>query len=668
MPKPDSHKITQDHLSRRACVYIRQSSLHQVQQHKESGVRQYDLRRRALALGWAEDQIDIIDEDQGKSGATSAQRTGFRDLRARVGAPKVGMVLSLEVSRLCRDNAEWYQLLKIAAIAGTLILDDQGIYDVSSLNDWMLLGLKGQLSEYELRGIRERMVGGQRSKALRGELKLALPIGLVYNDEDKVVLDPDRSIVEVIELVFTTFRRLGSVRQVTRWFRRQGIRLPSRPPAAGGKVHWGVPNQNQLQRIFHNPRYAGCYAYGRTSTRTRPDGTVRHLTLPVNKWLVCIPDAHAGYIDWEEYPHNRQTMYANSTSFQRGAERLPSPRKGAALLQSRINCGLCGHRMRVSYTYPGSKDSKWYYMCKETVIRRGTRTCQSMRGDVLDAAVGSFVVAAVNRENLALSLMVRKQLRRDFETADRQRANRIEDLRHQADLARRRYMEVDPSNRLVSATLEAEWEARLKAHGEAVRERQQYAKAHRSMSDAALDERILALASDFGKVWKAAGTTSEDRKRLLGLLIEDVTVTRNGYQVEVGLRLRGGNTHELSPVELHQPRAQLIRRDASEEALTELEGLLEAGYDDNHAAEELNQRGYRDSLDGQFNAKRIRRIRLRSNMLGGIQRQRDKMRAKGFKTAKELGAELGIHAAAIERMARQGRGIDHHRIPTRRHT
>ena len=461
MSKSSTHKITADHLNRRACLYVRQSSLHQVQTNKESQYRQYDLRRRAIALGWPEDRIDIIDEDQGKSGATSANRTGFRDLRARVGAAEVGIVLSLEVSRICRDNADWHQLLRIAAIAKTLILDEHGVYDVSDINDWMLLGLKGQLSEYELRGIRERMVGGQRSKALRGELKLLLPIGLVYTNADRIVMDPDQSITEAIDLVFNTFRRLGSAMKATKWFRRQGIRLPSRPRTGKGKVHWGVPNNSQIQKILHNPRYAGCYAYGRTSTRKRPDGSVQHTKLPMDQWLVCIPDAHVGYIDWDQYLRNQEIMRTNGASFLRGAARHPSPRKGAALLQSRIICGLCGHRMCVSYHYTDRKDAHWYYLCKQNLVRRGTRTCQSMRGDVLDAAVSSFIVAAVNRQNLALSLMVREQLQNDFAAADRQRINHIEDLRHQADLARRRYMEVDPSNRLVSVTLEAEWEARL---------------------------------------------------------------------------------------------------------------------------------------------------------------------------------------------------------------
>ncbi|MXZ18687.1 MAG: recombinase family protein [Rhodothermaceae bacterium] len=437
--------------------------------NKESQYRQYDLRLRALALGWPEDRIDIIDEDQGKSGASTAQRTGFQDLRARVGAAEVGIILSLEVSRLCRNNAEWHQLLRIAEVSDTLILDEHGIYDARDLNDWMGMGIKGQLSEYELRNIRARMIGGQRSKARRGELKLPLPIGLVYTATDQVILDPDQSIREAIELVFRTFRRLQSAMQVTKWFRRKGIRLPSRPRTGSRALCWSVPTYSQIQRILRNPRYAGCYAYGRTKCRQRADGSMQFAKLPMDQWMVCIPEAHPGYIFWEEYQQNRKTLQANAASFLQG-DRVPSPRKGTALLHSRIICGISGHRMQVSYTSRKDRplEPKWYYLCKENRVRRGTCTCQSMRGDVLDAAVGTFVVAAVNRENLALSLMVREQVRTDFEVADRQRKHHIEALRHQVELARRRFMELDPSNRLVASTLEADWEAQLKLHEAAV--------------------------------------------------------------------------------------------------------------------------------------------------------------------------------------------------------
>ena len=663
-------KITATHLSRRACLYIRQSSLHQVETNKESQFRQYDLRRRALALGWPDERIDIIDEDQGKSGASTALRTGFQDLRARVGAGEVGIILSLEVSRLCRDNAEWHQLLRIAAISNTLILDEYGIYDASDLNDWMLLGIKGQLSEFELRGIRERMVGGQRSKAMRGELKLHVPIGLVYTSTDEVVLDSDQSIVEAVDLVFSTFRRLKSIMQVTKWFRKQGIHLPSRPRLGDPEICWSVPTNSQIQRMLHNPRYGGCYAYGRNKIEQHANGSMKYSRVPMDQWMVCIPDAHPGYISWEEYLQNQDIIRANAASFLRGAERVPSPRKGVALLQSRIICGICGHRMSVSYNrdkrYPHGPN--WYYRCKENVVRRGTHTCQSMRGDELDTAVGNFIVAAVNQENLALSLMVREQLRTDFETADRQRMNHIQALRHKVDLARRRFMEVDPSNRLVAATLEAEWEAQLTCHEKAVREREAIANAQESMPDAELDKRILNLSRDFGKVWNATETTNEDRKRLLGLLVEDITLTRNGYEVEVGLRLRAGRIHRLDPVALPRPRAVMIRRDASTKILAELEMLLEAGYSDHMAAKELNRRGHYDSRGDRFTRCSICMIRNRYDMDGGLRRKRNQLREQGCISGVELAAELGVPHSNLYRHLPNNQRVEVYEIPSTKRT
>ena len=662
-----SHKITPDHLSRRACLYIRQSSLHQVQHNRESQLRQRQLYDRAIGLGWSEDQIDIIDEDQGKSGATSAQRTGFQDLRARVGAGEVGILLCLEVSRLCRDNAEWHQLLRMAAIANTLILDEYGIYDAEDSNDWLLLGIKGQLSEFELRGIRARMIGGQRSKARRGALKIPLPTGLVYTETDEVVKDPDRSIQEAIALVFSTFRRLGSAMQVTKWFIKQEIQLPVRGCGqASAAIYWGLPTHSHIRRILHNPRYAGCYAYGRNATKTHPDGTSTVKVLPMDQWLVCLPEAHEGYIDWEEYLQNQETLRRNAASFLRGAARTPSPRKGVALLQSRILCGLCGHRMQV--TYGDSGGTIWYYLCREEVVRRGKRTCQSMRGDVLDTAVGHFIVAAVNRENLALSLIIREQLRTDFEAGDRQRQNRIKDLLHQEDQARRRYMEVDPSNRLVAATLEGKWEDSLRAYHDAVQEREKYVQQQQCIPDAELDARILELANDFGTVWQAEQTTNEDRKRLLGLLIEDITLLRNGYQVTVQLRLRGGRTHELPPVDLPLPRATVVRRDATPEVLTELETLLEAGYPDGVAAQELNQRGHRDSRGDEFTRRCIQNLRNRYNMKNGIWRQREQLRKQGYKLGRELADELCISYATLQNRARYDPRIKIHRIHVAKQT
>ena len=284
-----SFKVAEHHRRREACIYIRQSSQKQVINHTESTRRQYDLRKRANALGWPDECIRTIDDDQGLSGEHSDNRRGFCDLMDRVVAGKVGIVLSLEVSRLCRNAADWQRLIQMAAYSDTLILDEDGLYDPNVGNDRLLLGFKGALSEYEMQSIRARLLGGQRSKARRGELKLRLPLGLVYNARDEVVFDPDGAIVEAISQVFATFRRTGSAMQTLKWYRQNAVRLPTRPYALKGEVVWAVPLHSHILAIIRNPRYAGCFVYGRTQTRKLPDGKTKLRYLPIEDWQVCIP-------------------------------------------------------------------------------------------------------------------------------------------------------------------------------------------------------------------------------------------------------------------------------------------------------------------------------------------------------------------------------------------
>ena len=347
MSEAATRKIKPHHLKREACLYVRQSSLRQVAENTESGRRQYGLSRRAMALGWPAERIRVIDDDQGKSAAHSENRTGFRDLMARIAASEVGILLGLEVSRLARDNADWHQLLRVAGIADTLILDETGIYDPNDSNDKLLLGFKGSFSEFELQGIKARLIGGQRSAAARGALKVPLPIGLSYDNADKVVFDPDRSIVDAIRGVFDAFRRRGSAMAVVKWMHRENIPLPSRPRngPCRGELRWALPSFAQVRRILRNPRYAGAFVYGRTRMEHQGDGTQRVAIVPMEAWEVCIPGTHVGFIDWDEYRRNRATLASNATAFAPSASRTAAPREGAALLQSRVICGQCGRRM-----------------------------------------------------------------------------------------------------------------------------------------------------------------------------------------------------------------------------------------------------------------------------------------------------------------------------------
>ena len=654
MSEAEARKVATHHLEREACLYVRQSSLRQVMQNTESTRRQYGLSQRATALGWPAERIRVIDEDQGKSGAYSGNRSGFRDLMGSIAAGDVGIVLGLEVSRLARDNADWHQLLRIAGITNTLILDETGIYDPNDGNDKLLLGVKGTLSEFELQGIKARLVGGQRSAAARGALKMRLPVGLAYNDRDEVVFDPDRSVVDAIRLVFDSFRRMGSAMAVVKWMHRENIELPARPRSgpANGELSWALPRVAQIARIVGNPRYAGAFVYGRTHVQRRADGTARCRIVPMEDWHVCIPDAHEGFIDWEEYLRNRAIMTGNATAFLPSPSRTAAPREGAALLQSRVICGHCGRRMGMQYNRAlphRNRPARYFYVCNEELARHGRKTCQTMRGDLVDAEISRFVIDALNRKNIDLALAVQEQVAMEFAEADAQRARRIEAIRYEADLARRRFFEVDPANRLVAASLEADWNERLRELEEACREREARGAARDTELSERHAERIRELAWDFEQVWNAAQTGNADRKRLLGLLIEDATLTRDGSEVTIGLRMRGGRSLTLETLQLPRPMAEIRKTPA--ETVSAVDRLLET-HGDEGTARELNAMGRRNWKGQLYTAAHVGRIRRAYGLPNYLERATKRLRDQGFSTAAELAAQLDFNERVVRRLGR----------------
>ena len=664
MSEAQERKVAEHHLEREACLYVRQSSLRQVVHNTESTRRQYGLSQRAMALGWPAERIRVIDEDQGKSGAYSGNRNGFRDLMARVAAGEVGIVLGLEVSRLARDNADWHQLLRIAGITNTLILDETGVYDPNYGNDRLLLGVKGTLSEFELQGIKARMVGGQRSAAARGALKLRLPVGLAYNDRDEVAFDPDRSVVDAVQLVFDGFRRMGSAKAVMKWMHHENIELPARPRSgpAYGELLWALPRHAQICRILRNPRYAGAYVYGRRHVERRADGTESIHIMPVEDWQVCIPDAHVGFIDWDEYLRNRAALKGNRAAYLGPDWRAPVPREGAALLQSRVICGRCGRRMGMKYNRAlphRNRPARYFYVCDEEQARYGRKTCQSMRGDLVDAGISRFVIDAMNRRNIDLALAVHEQVTAEFTEADAQRARRIEAMRYEADLARRRFYEVDPANRLVAASLEADWNERLRDLEAACREREVRAAARDAELSERQAERVRELARDFKQVWNAPGTGNADRKRLLGFLIEDATLTRDGCEVTVGLRMRGGSSLTLEPVQLPKPMAQI--RKTRPETVAELDRLLET-HGDEGAARELNALGHRNWRGDPYTDKHVGRVRRAYGLDPHLERQIKRFREQGFGTAAEVAAQLGFTAITVRRLGSSNRNTRIERV------
>ena len=396
MPTDLAMKVGAEHLRRDAFLYVRQSSLRQVFENTESTKRQYALRDRAVALGWPIERIHVIDSDLGLSGAQAQGRDGFQHLVTEVAMGHAGIVLGLEVSRLARNNADWHRLLELAALSHTLICDEDGVYDPAHFNDRLLLGLKGTMSEAELHVLKSRLQGGILNKARRGELEIALPVGLVYGPDGRVCLDPDRQIQDTVRLVFDTFRETGSACAVVRRMRAQHILFPRRIARGIGKgeVLWGELDHSRVLEVLHNPRYAGAFVYGRRRTSYNADLKQVQVQLKRENWQVLIRDAHPGYISWDEFERNELTLQRNAVGFSTNL-RGGAPREGIALLQGRVLCGRCGSRMRVRYDAREGRQRP-YYCCNEGTVRRAeSRNCQWVQGTEIDAAISALLLQTV---------------------------------------------------------------------------------------------------------------------------------------------------------------------------------------------------------------------------------------------------------------------------------
>jgi DNA invertase Pin-like site-specific DNA recombinase len=437
----ESRKVQSHHLGRDAYLYIRQSSMKQVMENVESTKRQYALRARATALGWPDERIVVIDSDQGESGASATWREGFRRLVTDVGLGRAGIVMGLEVSRLARNNADWHRLLEICALANTLILDEDGVYDPTDFNDRLLLGLKGAMSEAELHVLKARLRGGILNKVRRGEYRCLLPTGFVYDESGAVVLDPDAQVRETIAHFFETFIRVGSAHQTVKAFHEEGIRFPSRLRRPGAGVVFRPLTASVAMRILYNPRYAGTYAYGRRVYKRTVDGKRKAQKRASDEWLARIPNAHAGYITGDRYHENLKLLEANGHGYD--VARAAPPREGAALLQGRAICGRCGQYMRVRYREARGRLESWY-VCDLANDSEAKPTCQSLAGTPIDEAVGRLVAEKMTPAAVELALEIRREIEARFEEADQLRSRAIERAQVDADLAQRRFMMVDP--------------------------------------------------------------------------------------------------------------------------------------------------------------------------------------------------------------------------------
>jgi DNA invertase Pin-like site-specific DNA recombinase len=642
--------VTAAHLARTAYLYVRQSTLRQVINNTESTTRQYALRQRAIALGWPGDQIVTIDRDQGHSGASAADREGFQHLVAEVGMGRAGIVLGLEVSRLARNNADWHRLLEICALTGTLICDEDGLYDPANFNDRLLLGLKGTMSEAELHFIRARLRGGQLSKARRGELPMPLPVGLVTDPTGNVVLDPDAAVQHAIRHLFATFARTGSARAVVQAFNTQGLLFPARVRFGPhkGELAWMPLKHWRVLRTLHNPRYAGAFVYGRRRERKGPDGKTFHETLPRDQWTALIPDAHAGYISWDQFEHNQTALAANAQAY--GTDRTAGPaREGPALLQGLAICGRCGRRMTVRYHQRRGVQVP-DYQCVGESIQAGAPRCLTVPGAGVDAAIGELLLDTVTPLALEVALTVQAELEARADEADALRRSHVERARHRAELARRRYLAVDPDNRLVADSLEADWNDALRQHQAAQDDYERNAAAAAVLSDEH-KARIRALASDFPALWSDPNTPQRERKRMARLLIDDVTLAKTADEIHLHVRFRGGQTTSLTtPI----PPTGWKARQTDPATLAALDRLLDT-HTDAQAAEALNRDGHRSGTSQAFTPSIVLHLR-RCN---GLPSHLERLRARGLLTIPELAERLGVHPSTIKAWRRAGLLVSH---------
>jgi DNA invertase Pin-like site-specific DNA recombinase len=647
----ESVKVQAHHLERGAYLYIRQSSMRQVIENIESTKRQYALRQRAVALGWPDDKIIVIDCDQGESGASASWREGFQRLVTDVGMGRAGIVMGLEVSRLARNNADWHRLLEICALADTLILDEDGVYDPSHFNDRLLLGLKGTMSEAELHVLKARLRGGILNKVRRGEYRCVLPTGFVYNEAGDVVLDPDSQVRETIAYFFETFSRVGSAHQTVKAFRDEGLTFPSRFRNSDTTVFRPLTASTAM-RTLTNPRYAGAYAYGRRRYRRAANGKKMHRKRDVGDWLACIPNAHPGYISWDRYQENLALLKANGRGYE--IARASPPREGAALLQGRAVCGRCGRHFRVRYAARRGKLEAWY-VCDRARGDRAEPNCQSIAGLPIDAAVGMLVAEEMTPAAVELALEIRKEIEARQEEADQLRCRAIERAQIEADLAQRRFMLVDPNNRLVADTLEAEWNEKLRVLAKARENRERERQQDVVLLDEASRERLVAMTTDFKKLWADPGTPSRERKRMLAHIIEDVTLIKLPAEgsTKIHVRFKGGRTETLTTLN-PKSSAQQVKTQSTTVAL--VDKLLD-DYIYSEIADLLNEQGLRPGGSARSGKEEARFTAMRVAYLAhtyGLRSRFDRLRERGMLTKDELAARLRIHACTVVRWGEHG--------------
>ena len=647
-------KILRHHRERLAMVYIRQSTVQQVERHQESTRLQYALADRAFQFGWARETIVVIDDDLGRSGASIEGRLGFQRLVAEVGLGNVGIVLGVEMSRLARSCRDWHQLLEICALFDTLIADADGVYDPANYNDRLLLGLKGTMSEAELHILKARMLEGRRAKARRGELGKPVPVGYLRHPSGEIVFDPDEQAQATIRLVFDLFERFRTVGKVMRYLVEHDVRMPVRVRSGShkGDLEWRRVNRPSLHHLFTNPIYAGAYVYGMRRTDRRRQKPFRGSTgrslSRLEEADVFLPDRVPAYISWEQYERNRAQMRRNMTS------EMGPVRAGTALLSGVLICGRCGLRMLSQYNNNGHTAR---YACLYMKCCYGEPLCQSLKAAPLDALVTRLVLQALQPAALEASIALANDLEAERAALDRHWHQRLERARYQGERTRRKYAAVEPENRLVARTLEREWEEAL---SEQTQLEAQYARFQRERAQAPSPAELASiqnLTHDLPALWNAKTTTREERQTIIRLLLERilVEVIDGTEQVRVECHWHGGNrtSHQLT-----RPVARLSALSTYTGLLARAKELRDAGHYCGQIAVVLNQEGWRpakrrDTFDAQMVGRLLRRAAGATpkprRRKPPIPRQPDEW------TIPELAERLGVPQSTLYNWVQRGR-------------
>ena len=647
MPQRVNQKVTASHLKRQAYCYVRQSTLKQVFQNTESTKRQYALRERAVALGWPAVQVVTIDSDLGETAASVVDRKGFQKLMTEVSMGRVGLVMGLEVSRLARNNADWARLLEICALTDTLILDEEGIYDPTDFNDRLLLNMKGTFSEVELHVLRSRLRGGILSKARRGELKTRLPTGFIYDHNDKIIIDPDKQVQQSIRLFFDIFRRTGAAFATVKAFAKDDVKFPCRLHLGPdkGKLKWQRLTSGRALAILKNPRYAGAYYYGRQRSRKNVDGSTTYFQVPSDEWLVLIKDVHPGYITWEQYEENLRRLRQNAVAYN-VVDRKTPPREGPCLLQGLAICGKCGQRMTIRYKYQKKGRVDPVYLCQRHRIERWESSCQYIPGASIDEAISKLLIESVTPLTLEMTLQVQKELENRFNEADKLRKQQVERAEYEANIARRRFMQVDPNNRLVADTLEAEWNEKLRQ----LQDVSDYYEDHRQKEAERLkkaqQKEVLELARDFPKLWKNPRTPVREKKRMIRFLIEDVTIIRGEEDITLHVRFKGGAEKTLKI----PPPLKSWEYSVTDPRIVQIVDELLTDHTNSEIAAILNKRGCKSGQGHRIDSRTVIGIthcyKLKTRYV--------RLRAKGWLRAEEVADLLGVCVGTVRRWGKEG--------------